>query len=280
MKTRPLIFIAVLLSIALSAVWLAPVPTQQPAPSQLDSFPLADNPFTPVDSSSEHKAEKQQLEHQVQTLSQRVTQLEKQLAQLQKQNAAMKAAAKQQSKSKNTPGTHLSRSQLLNKKNLVAAGVDPALAENIINRMSELEYRRLELRDRAKREKYLGTRRYVEELGKLNQQSVDLRQAIGDQAYDQFLYKTGQVNRVKVTSVMKGSPAELAGVQPGDQIIRYAGNRIFDWNGIRQATEQGNLGDYVTVSILRNGEPMSIMLPRGPMGVRLDSILGNPADLQ
>jgi|GEM_PF-3100349 len=274
MKVKPLIFIAILISIGFTAIWLAPV--QPPGKPQTAAAPIPDNPFVPVGTPASPTSETVQLKQKLQALEQRVNTLEKKLAKLGPEDTSKQDKDTDRENTKTQLGTRLSASELLNKSNLVAAGVNPVLAENILNRMSELEYRRLELRDRAIREKYIGSRRYNQELQQLNKDAVDLRKAIGDNAYDRYLYETHQVNRVKVNSIMKGSPAELAGMQPGDVIINYAGNRIFGWHEIREATSEGALGDYVTVNILRNGEPMSLMLPRGPLGVRLDTVLGNP----
>ena len=166
----------------------------------------------------------------------------------------------------------------LNHENLVNAGVSIELASSIIKSLSEQEYKRLQLRDQAIREGYFRSGRYFRELRALNEDTPVLREQIGDDAYDRYLYQTGQNNRVKVSSVMMGSPAEQAGMQDGDIILSYSNEKIFNWNEVRQATSKGALGEYVTVNVIRNDEPISLMLPRGPLGVKLDTTRYQPSD--
>jgi len=78
---------------------------------------------------------------------------------------------------------------------------------------------RIEDIDRASREGYIGTERYVNELNELREQDISLRDEIGDEYYDNYLYTSGQSNRIRVASVMIGSPAEQAGMQNGDMIL-------------------------------------------------------------
>jgi len=104
-----------------------------------------------------------------------------------------------------------------------------------------------------------------------------LRSEIGDNAYDRYIYTLGQANRVEVTSVIPGSPAEQAGILSGDIILDYADKRIFNWSELRDATAEGELGDYIQVNVLRKNSRISLLLPRGPLGVRMGSKRLNPA---
>ncbi|MGB5602311.1 MAG: PDZ domain-containing protein, partial [Gammaproteobacteria bacterium] len=134
----------------------------------------------------------------------------------------------------------------------------------------------LELRDRAIREGYLGTSRYSRELNALLEQDVSLREEVGDDAYDRYLYATGQSNRVNITSVMPGSPAEQAGIKSGDVVLSYADSQLFNWSELQAATTDGERGEYVNVTVLRNGQRVNLWLPRGPLGVRLSSLRLQP----
>lgn len=164
------------------------------------------------------------------------------------------------------------KSDPLNEQNLVAAGVSPGLAADIMYRSSELEYKKLALRDRAIREDYYRSRQYFHELRQLNEQQLSLRDEIGDAAYDRYLYQTGQNNRVEVSSVMAGSPAQQNGVQKGDIVLRYNGKSVYSWDEIRRETSQGQLGEYVNLEILRDGSTINLTLPRGPLGVKLNPL--------
>lgn len=161
--------------------------------------------------------------------------------------------------------------RLLTTKSLVKAGLSEDIAANIVRRRNDIELKKLELRDRASREGYLGTARYSRELTALVEEQITLREELGDDAYDQYLYVNGLPNRVKVTSVMLGSMAEEAGMKDGDLVLTYGQQRVFEWSELKNATSKGELGEYVNVDILRNGQPMSLAVPRGPLGVRLSS---------
>jgi len=153
---------------------------------------------------------------------------------------------------------------------LVAAGVDAGLAEDIIWQEARLELDRLTLRDRAVREGWIGTDRYREAAGQLGGEARPLRDEIGDLAYDRYLYLTGEDNRVAVAAVIPGSAAEAAGLQAGDLIESYAGERMYAADALRDGTTQGESGALVPVRVRRGRGIVEAWVPRGPLGIRLD----------
>ena len=161
---------------------------------------------------------------------------------------------------------------------LVAAGIDQTQAEYILRLQGEMDMQRLELRDRAIREGTLGTKEYVNALRELNGNSPKLREEVGDDTYDRYLYAMGQNNRVVVTSVIPGSAADQAGIREGDMILNYGDNRVFNWPELRQATTQGYRGEYLTVNVQRGQQILSMLVPRGPLGVRLSPSKRPPLD--
>jgi hypothetical protein len=166
--------------------------------------------------------------------------------------------------------------RMLTTQSLVKAGISEEIAADIVRRRNEIELGKLELVDRASREGYAGTPRYARELSALMAEKISLREELGDASYDRYLYVNRQPNRVKATSVMLGSAAELAGMKGGDIILTYGDLRVFEWGELKQATSEGELGEYVSVDILRNGQLMSLWVPRGPLGVRLGSARVEP----
>lgn len=152
---------------------------------------------------------------------------------------------------------------------LIRAGIAVERASDIVRRKNEIELKKLELRDRATREHYLGTSRYNREFGELTANDVTLREELGDDDYDRYLYATGQNNRVRVASVMIGSQAEFAGIQGGDIILSYDDRNLFEWSELQQATTQGERGEYANVNVLRGDQLLNLWVPRGPLGVRL-----------
>jgi len=168
----------------------------------------------------------------------------------------------------------------LNKDNLVSAGVDPIIADDILRRISQQEFRRLELQNLIQRSTSSERQQYNAELRELNENKISLRSELGDDAYDQYLVVSGQNNRMKVTSVMAGSPAELNGMQKDDVILYYDDKIIFDLPELRKATLEGEIGNFTNVVILRDGMRMSIFVPRGTLGVQLEAIKFDPAQHQ
>ena len=161
--------------------------------------------------------------------------------------------------------------QGLDEKALLEAGVAPDLARTLRQRYEGLEMEQLYLRDRAVREGWSGSDRYREEFRKLNSGYDKLRGEFGEQAYDAMLYASGQDNRVIVASVMAESPAKGAGLQNDDIILSYGDQRIYNWGDLRSASSEGQAGETVSVTLERKGQRLQVYMPRGPLGVRLDS---------
>ncbi len=210
----------------------------------------------------------QLLEEKVADMETRISELEQLVASLSNMNANTKTL-------KGSPGVS-QRQRMLTTEALVKAGISEEMATDMVRRRNDLELRKLELRDRASREGYLRTKRYMRELYALMAEEVPLRDELGDDAYDRYLYVNGQVNRVKIASVMMGSAAEQAGMKAGDLVLSYGQRRVFQWGELKRDTGKGELGEYVNVDILRDGELMSLWVPRGPLGVRLGSARVDP----
>ena len=161
------------------------------------------------------------------------------------------------------------RQRLYNLDNLIRGGIDPALAEDIVRRKNSIELQRLALQDRATRDGYLNTPRYYDELAEINKQDISLREELGDDRYDEYLYNSKQNNRIRISSVMLGSAAEQAGIEKGDIVLSYDNQRMFSWQELKDATSEGELGEYVAINIYRQGEIYSFSVPRGPLGIQL-----------
>lgn len=159
--------------------------------------------------------------------------------------------------------------QLYNIDNLIKGGIDPLLAEDIVRRKNSIELKRLELQDRATRENYLNTQQYFDELAEINRQDINLRDELGDDRYDAYLFTSKQNNRIRITSVMLESAAEQAGILSGDIVLSYDNKRMFTWQELKEATAEGQLGEYVSITIYRDGQIYSFSVPRGPLGVQL-----------
>jgi len=235
-----------------------------------NSAAALNNPFSPLTDN----ARLGRLEDDVEQIKQQLTQIEQMLSELQSQAAVEADTTNAMSAQQQAPTAGENMSSLLNQRlfnldNLIRGGIDPAIAEDLVRRKNRVELKRLQLQDKARRENYLNTQRYYDELEAINSQDISLRDELGEDEYDRYLFNSRLTNRVRVNSVMLGSAAEEAGIRKNDIILSYDNRRVFNWQELKQATAEGQLGEYVSITILRDGSVFSFNVPRGPLGVQL-----------
>jgi hypothetical protein len=141
---------------------------------------------------------------------------------------------------------------------LTEAGFAPDRAEWINRRTEELRMQALHAQYEAMR-----TGRPVESPGV----EETLRTELGDADYERYLQANGRPAAVPVRDVLTSSPAERAGLQPGDEIVAYAGQRVFDMSELNSLTLEGTPGESVVVDVRRAGQTVQLVLPRGPIGI-------------
>jgi PDZ domain-containing protein len=142
---------------------------------------------------------------------------------------------------------------------LIAAGFAPDRAEWINRRTQELRMQAMQAEYEARREGRPAPSGDLE--------ATTLRAELGEQDYERFLTAQGRSTSVNITGVLASSPAERAGLQPGDEIVSYDGKRVFDIGELNELTLGGTSGESVVVDVRRNGQNLQIVLPRGPIGV-------------
>ena len=145
---------------------------------------------------------------------------------------------------------------------LINAGFTPERADWILQREAELQMEVMQARFDA--------RRSGEPMDPFNPSlnpNSRLRSEIGDAQYEQYLQANNRPITISVGSVLESSPGQRAGLLPGDQIVSYDGNRVFDVSDLNQQTMLGEPGESVVVDITRDGMPMQVVMPRGPIGV-------------
>lgn len=150
------------------------------------------------------------------------------------------------------------------------AGIDPDTVTQIRQRFEQIEMDRLYLKDRAQREGWSGTARYSNEVAKIEERRSEVRHSLGEPGYDAYLYANGDPNRVSIRELLTGSPAGTAGLRVGDVVLRYDGKQVFTTRELQNATAAGRSGENVPVEIERDGQSMTLYVPRGPLGVYLD----------
>ncbi|HCJ51662.1 MAG: 2-alkenal reductase [Gallionellaceae bacterium CG1_02_56_997] len=66
-------------------------------------------------------------------------------------------------------------------------------------------------------------------------------------------FKLNDTQGVLITEVIRNSPAELAGVQPGDILLTIDGQPINDWNAMLNTVTNLPPGKVATLKLMRNG---------------------------
>lgn len=148
------------------------------------------------------------------------------------------------------------------KERLIEAGFQPGQADLIVQRESELQMQALQERYDAQRD---GTP-YDYSQSRYGSDSV-LRAELGDAEFERYLDANGRSTNISVSNVIESSPAQRAGLQVGDQIVRYDGARVFSMSDLTNQTMQGDAGVNIVVGIVRDGIPMQVVVPRGPVGI-------------
>jgi len=145
---------------------------------------------------------------------------------------------------------------------LIEAGFAPGQAEWIVQRESQLQMEALQARYDAER-----TGDAMNFFQSRSAASDALRNELGDADYERYLDASGRPTSVAVSSVLDSSPAQRAGLRPGDEIVSYDGKRIFSMSDLTRQTMEGQPGEQVVVDVLRDGVSMQVAVPRGPIGI-------------
>jgi C-terminal processing protease CtpA/Prc len=226
--------------------------------------------------------ERQRLESQIEDMSLQLARLERALAEAQLLASDAPGNAREDAASL-LAATEAEALQEENEERsalapFLEAGFDPARAEYVKQLQDDLVLQRLYLRDQAEREGWLRTPRYRDAMEALNAREQGLRAELGTQDYDRYLYAIGQPNRVLVGDVLENGPAQLAGIQAGDAILSYGGERIYDASTLVRETRDGSGGMSTAVEIERDGQTQVVYVPRGPLGINLRVARVRPSD--
>jgi hypothetical protein len=166
------------------------------------------------------------------------------------------------------PEASPSGNRLFDERKLEMQGIAPGEVARLRERFEEAQMQGLYLRDQAAREGWLRTPRF--RMTRAEQQRA-LREELGDESYDLMLFASGQPNRVRLAHVLEPSPARAAGLEAGDRVLRYDGERIFSASDLQLATRTAKLGSQVAVDVLRDDEEIRVYLPPGPIGAQLEA---------
>jgi hypothetical protein len=94
-----------------------------------------------------------------------------------------------------------------------------------------------------------------------------LRSEMGDSEYEKYLEALGQSTRIRVGDVAAGSAAANAGMMPGDEIVTYAGQRVFNPRELNALMLQTPEGETAAATIVRDGQTMQLYVTGGALGI-------------
>lgn len=151
-------------------------------------------------------------------------------------------------------------------KALTDAGFSPARAQEIERLIDEQRVAALQSRYEAARRGDSGAAGNVEADETFSTDEM-LRSALGDEDFGRYLESMGRPTDITVVGVLSSSAAEQAGMLPRDQIVAYDGHRVFDVREITPLAVEGEPGAPVIVDIIRDGQAMQLVVPRGPLGI-------------
>lgn len=147
------------------------------------------------------------------------------------------------------------------RRQLEAAGIAPDVITRILERDDAMRLSALRADWERRRQNYLEGGSST--LGVSNV----VREELGDEQYEQYLEATGRPSSVRVSDLFENSPAALAGMQAGDQIVRYNGERVYGISDLNLANVRGAPGDLVTIDVMRDGALVQLSIENGPLGI-------------
>ena len=151
---------------------------------------------------------------------------------------------------------------------MVGTGLAPDRVDYILRRESEMRYEAMQAVFEAR-----STGEPVDRFSPGMNPEAMLRAEIGDSDFEKYLEAQGRPTSVGVASVMASSPGEQAGLQSGDEIVSYDGERVFSTYELTQHTMAGGEGNVI-IDVVRDGAPIQIVVPRGPIGVEIGRFRG------
>lgn len=151
------------------------------------------------------------------------------------------------------PGTGVDR--------MLEAGITPQRADWILQREEELRFAAMQARFDAR-----NSDTPADPFDPRLSPEAMLRAELGEVEYEKYLAAYGRSTSVAVSNVLASSPAARAGLQPGDEIVSYNGQRVYNTGDLIRQTMQPGAGNVV-VDVRRDGAELQVVLPRGPIGV-------------
>jgi membrane-associated protease RseP (regulator of RpoE activity) len=144
---------------------------------------------------------------------------------------------------------------------LISAGFAPERAQEIVRKESDLR--------RAAIEDEYATSGTIRPLNAASPAAVELqmRAWMGDTEYELYLKGIGHTTRIRIGEVESDSAAANAGIVSGDEILRYAGRRVFNLRDLNALMLQTPEGETVSATVVRGGQEMELYVTGGALGI-------------
>jgi len=141
---------------------------------------------------------------------------------------------------------------------LLNAGFDADVAERVVGLETQMYQSIINAR-------FGGTQTNPRDVILTSQRTI--REELGDDQYELYLETTDRATTVPVAAIAENSAGAAAGLQVGDEIVSYDGERIFNLLDLQESTQSGTAGQTVIVDVKRGDSTLSLALPRGQIGI-------------
>lgn len=92
---------------------------------------------------------------------------------------------------------------------------------------------------------------------------------LSKQEFDLYLEANGERQEMRIDRVVSETPAASIGLQPGDKIISYNGERVFHMGDLRSQIYKVAPGETVQLEVEREGGNREVLyVPSGPLGIQ------------
>lgn len=178
------------------------------------------------------------------------------------ENSQAREQARAQQAGRGERGARMRDWQDMRAERLVAGGFTEERAKQILEFEDEMRMAALQAEYEARR-----NGEAFNPWDRASEYQASLRERLGDAEFEKYLTAQGSQASVTVREVIGSSPANRAGLRPGDRILSYDGKRVFGMNDLKSMAFSGDPGEDVIVDIERNGQRVQLVLPRGPLGI-------------
>ena len=178
------------------------------------------------------------------------------------ENSQAREQARVQQAGRRDRGGRMRDLQGMRTERLVASGFTEERAQQILELEDEMRMAALEAEYEARR-----NGEAFNPWDRASEYQASLRERLGDAEFEKYLTAQGGQASITVREVIGSSPANRAGLRPGDRILSYDGKRVFGMNDLKSMAFAGDPGEDVIVDIERNGQRMQLVMPRGPLGI-------------